>query len=155
MATHSRVLQGRPVEPRSKFKLHAESSHIMSARSIRHVYDRTYGPRARCAPQYRTALSDYCDEAGANARHGATWTWRRIACRSWRPPLQTSAHGGRHFLIYMALMRTALFVRSRTCRWGSDLISRGLHLLEVHEGFGEMIADMGHFDKARLGDILS
>ena len=40
-------------------------------------------------------------------------------------------------------------------RWASDLISRGIHLLEVHEGFGEMVADMGHFDKARLGDILS
>ena len=40
-------------------------------------------------------------------------------------------------------------------RWESDLISRGIHLLEVHEGFGEMVADMGHFDKARLGDILS
>ena len=41
------VLQGQPVEPQSKFKLHAESSHIMSARTIRHVYERTYGPRAR------------------------------------------------------------------------------------------------------------
>ncbi len=89
--------------------------------------------------------------------------------------------------MYMALMRTASYVRSRACRWGSrhamhrasgpsvsgrplssgsayryyyyrwgsDLISRGIHLLEVHEGFGEMVADMGHFDKARLGDILS
>ena len=39
----------------------------------------------------------------------------------------------------------------RTPRWRSDLISRGIHLLEVHEGFGEMIAGMGHFDKVRIG----
>ena len=41
----------------------------------------------------------------------------------------------------------------RTPRWRSDLISRGIHLLEVHEGFGEVIADMGHFDKVRIGYI--
>ena len=41
----------------------------------------------------------------------------------------------------------------RTPRWRSDLISRGIHLLEVHEGFGEMIAGMGHFDKVRIGSL--
>ena len=43
----------------------------------------------------------------------------------------------------------------RTPRWSSDLISRGIHLLEVHEGFGEMIADMGHFDKVRIGYLFT
>ena len=43
----------------------------------------------------------------------------------------------------------------RTPRWSSDLISRGIHLLEVHEGFGEMIAGMGHFDKVRIGYLFT
>ena len=59
--------------------------------------------------------------------------------------------GGRH--LDSLGMHTVFYYRAR--RWGSGLISRGIHLLEVHEGFGEMIADMGHFDKVRLGYIVS
>ena len=41
------ILQGRPVEARSPFQLHAESSHIMSAKTLRHVFDRSYGAPTR------------------------------------------------------------------------------------------------------------
>ena len=36
------VLQGRPAEPDSKHALHLETSHIMSARSLGHLFDHTY-----------------------------------------------------------------------------------------------------------------
>ena len=36
------VLQGRPVESTSKYPMHAESSHVMSARTIAHLFSRTY-----------------------------------------------------------------------------------------------------------------
>ena len=37
------LLQGRPVEASSPYQLHAESSHIMSAATLSHIFSRTYG----------------------------------------------------------------------------------------------------------------
>ena len=36
------ILQGRPIEPKSKFQLHLEGAHIMSAASLGHLYRHTY-----------------------------------------------------------------------------------------------------------------
>ena len=37
------ILQGRPIEPKSKFQLHLEGAHIMSTASLEHLYRYTYG----------------------------------------------------------------------------------------------------------------
>ena len=36
------ILQGKPVEPRSRFQLHLEGAHIMSAATLRHLYHHTF-----------------------------------------------------------------------------------------------------------------
>ena len=40
------LVQGRPVEPRSRYEMHLESSHVMSAAALERVFSHTFG-RAR------------------------------------------------------------------------------------------------------------